>query len=71
MRALCKGCRLISGVMMGVQLYLSAGLVGLVWLVWIAINYHGRESMRMAREVDDRLRKSAELLSTIPGSLRR
>ena len=34
---------------MGVQLYLSAGLVGLVWLVWIAINYHGRESMRMAR----------------------
>ncbi|MGJ7487692.1 hypothetical protein ACSFA2_20685 [Variovorax sp. LT2P21] len=56
---------------MGVQLYLSAGLIGLVWLVWIAINYHGREAMRMAREVDDRLRKSAELLSTIPGHLRR
>jgi hypothetical protein len=57
--------------MMGVQLYLSAGLVGLVWLVWIAINYRGSESMRIAREVDDRLRKSAELLSTIPGNLRR
>jgi hypothetical protein len=56
---------------MGVQLYLSAGLVGLVWLVWIAINYRGSESMRIAREVDDRLRKSAELLSTIPGNLRR
>lgn len=56
---------------MGVQLYLSAGLAALVCLVWIGINYHGREAMRMAREVDDRLRKSAELLSTIPGSLRR
>lgn len=56
---------------MGAQLYLSAGLVGLVWLIWLAINYHGRESMRMAREVDDRLRKSAELLSTIPANLRR
>lgn len=56
---------------MGVQLYLSAGLIGLVWLVWIAINYHGRESTRLAREVDERLRKSAELLSTIPAHLRR
>lgn len=56
---------------MGAQLYLSAGLAGLVWLVWIAITYHGRESTRMAREVDDRLRKSAELLSTLPAHLRR
>lgn len=56
---------------MGVQMYLSAGLAGLVWLVWLAINYQGRESTRLAREVDERLRKSAELLSTIPSTLRR
>jgi len=56
---------------MGVQLYLSAGLIGMVLLTWFALPYRNRESMLLAREVDARLRKSAELLSTIPSELRR
>lgn len=56
---------------MGVQLYISAGLIGIVLLVWYALPYRNRESVLLAREVDERLRKSAELLSTMPGHLRR
>ena len=58
---------------MGVQLYLylSAGLVGMVLLIWFALPYRNRESVLLAREVDARLRKSAELLSTMPAELRR
>lgn len=56
---------------MGVQLYISVGLTALVLLGWVAMPYRHRESARLAREVDTRLRKSAELLSTIPSELRR
>lgn len=56
---------------MGLQLYLSVGLTAIVILGWIAMPYRHRESARLAREVDARLRQSAELLSTIPSELRR
>lgn len=56
---------------MGVQLYISLGLMALVALGWVALPYRHQESARLAREVDARLRKSAELLSTIPSDLRR
>jgi len=56
---------------MGVQLYLSVGLMAVVVLGWMAMPYRHRESALLAREVDNRLRKSAELLSTIPSELRR
>lgn len=56
---------------MGVHLYLSLGLMALVVLGWVAMPYRHRESALLAREVDARLRKSAELLSTIPSDLRR
>lgn len=56
---------------MGMQIYLSFGLMAMVMLGWVAMPYRHRESARMAREVDARLRQSAELLSTIPSELRR
>lgn len=56
---------------MGEQLYLYATVIGLAWLIWFASSFRNRESSRLAREVDERLKKSAELLSTIPGALRR
>ncbi len=56
---------------MGVQIYISVGLMALVAFGWVAMPYRHRESALLAREVDARLRKSAELLSTIPSDLRR
>ncbi|MGJ7490089.1 hypothetical protein [Variovorax sp. ZT4R33] len=56
---------------MGEYLYLYAALIGLVWLIWFATSFRNRESTRLAREVDERLKMSTELLSTLPGALRR
>lgn len=60
-----------SGVTMGEYLYLYAALIGLVWLIWFVTSFRNRESTRLAREVDERLKISTELLNTLPGTLRR
>ena len=56
---------------MGYQFYLCAGSVGAVWLVWAALTFRARESTRLMHEVDERLRRSVELLDTLSSSLRR
>jgi hypothetical protein len=68
----CQGRRSFSGEkLMGVHLYVCAGLIALAWSIWITTTYRNRESVRLAHEVNQRLMMSAELLSTIPGELRR
>jgi len=56
---------------MGYQFYLCAGSIVAVWVVWGALSLRSREASLLSREVDERLRKSAELLDTLPASLRR
>jgi len=56
---------------MGYQFYLCVGSIVAVWLTWGALTLQARESSLLSREVDERLRKSVELLDTLPGTLRR
>ena len=54
---------------MGYHFYLCVASIGLVWLVWAALTLRSREAALMAREVDERLRRSTDLLNTVHGSL--
>ena len=56
---------------MGYQFYLCTGSIFAVWMTWVALTLQARESSLLSREVDERLRKSVELLDTLPGTLRR
>lgn len=56
---------------MGYQFYLCVGSIFAVWLTWVALTLRSRETSLLSREMDERLRKSVELLDTLPGALRR
>ena len=56
---------------MAYQFYLCVGSIFAVWLTWVVLTLQARESSLLSREVDERLRKSVELLDTLPGTLRR